>query len=219
MHYHGGADWDPDFATAREYFVRAASKGGSVAQGYLGQMYLNAEGVEQDNESAYKHFKVSAEGGSAMGLNGMGLCFWKGIIVMQDYDEALNFFSKAAAKDHVEAMYNAAMMLQERDEVFYADSIVENLMTAVRNGHLASHFELAKAYGKQPGFCSLAMYLLKSFVEKADSFLLLDQAHEHFKQGRSNQAISRYLYMAAQGFEVAQSNLAHILKLRMLHNL
>lgn len=175
-------------------------------------MYLRGEGVPQSDHLAYRHFKASAEGGSAMGLNGMGLCYWRGLEVVQDYEEAWAFLDKAVAKDHVEAMFNAAMMLKEWDEVTYADAIVSYLLRAVKNGHLASHYELAKSYGRQAGFCSLAIYLLKSFVEKGDESYVLDRAFAHYKAGRINQAISRYLFMAAQGFEVAQSNLAHLLK-------
>lgn len=212
VYYHGGADWDPDFTTAFKYFKSAADQGGAVALGYIGQMYLKGEGVESpSNNLAYRYFKASAEGNSAMGLNGMAMCYWKGIEVMQDYEEAWEFFDKAIAKDHVESMYNAAMMLKEWDAVLYADTIVSYLMRAVKNGHIASHYELAKSYGRQPGFCSLALYLLKTYVEKGDESYLLDQAASLYKTGHINQAISRYLFVASQGFEVAQSNLAFLI--------
>jgi SEL1 protein len=212
--YHGGADWDPDYKTAMTYFKSAAKQGGSVAQGYLGQMYLKGEGVKEDTHLAYKYFKASAEGGSAMGLNGMGLCYWRGIEVVQDYDEAWAFFDKAIAKEHPDALYNVAMMLKEWNQPLLADSITSYLIKAVKNGHLQAHYELAKTYHRQPGFCALSVYLLKTFVEKGDQTYILDEAHAIYKRGKTNQAVSRYLFMAGQGFEVAQSNLAKLLQPR-----
>ena len=179
--------------------------------GYLGQMYLRGEFVQVDHRTAYKYFKASAERGSAMGLNGMGLCYWRGIEVVQDYDEAWSFFDKAIAKEHTEAHYNAAMMLKEWNAVLYADTISTYLMRAVKAGHLISHYELARTYEHEQGFCSLAVYLLKTFNEKGDMASLLDDAHKHFVKKNYNQAISRYLFMGGQGYEVAQSNLAYLI--------
>lgn len=175
-------------------------------------MYLRGEGLPQSNTLAYKYFKASAEGGSAMGLNGMGMCYWKGIEVGKDYEEAWDFFDKAVSKEHPDALYNVAMMLKEWNQPLLADSITSYLMKAVKNGHLLAHYELAKTYQRQPGFCSLSTYLLKTFVEKGDEpFVVLEQAHAFYKKGLNNQAVSRYLFMAGQGFEVAQSNLAKLL--------
>ena len=54
--------------------------------------------------------------------------------------------------------------------------------------------------------------ILKQVLEKGPALKMFKEAHRLFTQGHEDQALSRYIYLAAQGFEVANFNAAFILE-------
>ena len=53
---------------------------------------------------------------------------------------------------------------------------------------------------------------MKQVLEKGPALKMFKEAHRLFTQGHEDQALSRYIYLAAQGFEVANFNAAFILE-------
>lgn len=51
------------------------------AAGYLGKMYWRGEGVEQDEEMAYKWFELGSKLNDPIALNGLGMMYLNGIVV------------------------------------------------------------------------------------------------------------------------------------------
>lgn len=198
-----------DIPLARKYFEQAASLGNTSAVGYLGQMDFYGEAIEKPNyRKAYHNFRKASKEKSAIGLNGMGLLYWKGIEVMQDLDEAAKYFKQAADLEHPEASYNLGKVYSEIDPHLHENVIFSSFLTALRGGFVLAGFELAKINAQKPATCGLAQYLLQTMLEKHPILEEIDEANELFYSGKIPWALSKYLYLAEQGYEAAQFNVA-----------
>ena len=78
-------------------FSKSAEQGNSAAQNYLGNCYLQGNGVKKDMKEAVKWFSKSAEQGDSAAQNCLGNCYLQGIGVKKDIKEAVKWFSKSAA--------------------------------------------------------------------------------------------------------------------------
>lgn len=213
VYYLGIGGMERDFSLAREYFERAADLGNSTAEGYLGQMDFYGEGIPAPNfREAYNHFRKSARAKGPVGQNGMGLLYWKGIEVVQDTTEAIKYFKLAAEQDHSEASYNLGRVLYQVDRISNEDKIFGAYLSALRGGFLLAGYELAKMNMEKDLTCSLARFLLQNMLEKHEVLLIMEEAHDFFFSGKHAQALSRYLYCATMGLEVAQYNAAFCLE-------
>ena len=56
-----------DYAVAAQWFRKAADQGNARAQGNLGVMYADGQGVPKDYVQAYMWFNLGAAGGSELG--------------------------------------------------------------------------------------------------------------------------------------------------------
>lgn len=63
--YHKGEGVEGDYATAAEWFRRAAKQGYVMAQFNLGLMYYNGDGVIQDYVQAHMWGNIARSNGSA----------------------------------------------------------------------------------------------------------------------------------------------------------
>jgi TPR repeat protein len=59
-----------DYATARQWFEKAAAKGDEEAQTYLGWLYEYGKGVPQDFVQAHKWYNLAAAKGEMAGAVG-----------------------------------------------------------------------------------------------------------------------------------------------------
>ena len=84
---------------------KSAEDGNSNSQCFLGKMYLNGRGVEQDYQEALKWFKKSAEQGNREGQSALGSLFLGGIGTEVNYQEAFKWFSKSAEQNYPYAQY------------------------------------------------------------------------------------------------------------------
>ncbi|MDE6790994.1 MAG: hypothetical protein K2J61_04655 [Clostridia bacterium] len=85
-----------DFEKAMYWYKRAFGHGGDLAACYVGEMYLNGEGVPKDEYQAFEWFKKSFEAGSIVGTYHYGKCYMEGIGVEQDKKEGIRLYTKAA---------------------------------------------------------------------------------------------------------------------------
>lgn len=201
-----------DLHLARKYFEQASETGNIGALAFLGQMDYYGEAREgPDYRSAYHRFRRASKESHPVGLNGMGLLYWRGTEVVADKEEAIKYFTKAADLGHAEAAYNLAKLYQEIDPFQYRDIIFTRYLDAMREGSVLAGYELATLNMEDESNCLVSIRLLCSVLDKHPSVALIEDGVDHYHAGRHSQAIARFLYMAEQGYEVAQHNLAFVL--------
>jgi TPR repeat protein len=84
----------------------AAKQGDAKAQGNLGFMYDNGEGVPQDYAEAVKWYRMAAEQGDASAQYNLALMYASGEGLPQDYATAHMWFNISSAKGHENAGSN-----------------------------------------------------------------------------------------------------------------
>ena len=218
VYYLGIGGIERDLSLARDYFERAMALDSTTAEAYLGQMDFYGEAIDKPNyRSAFHHFRKTAKEKNAVGLNGMGMLYWKGIEVVADSNEAIKYFKQAAEKDNAEASYNLGKVLLELNPTIYEDKIFSAFLAALRGGFVLAGYELAKLNVSKDIACGLAKFLMQSMLEKHPSLMQLEEGIELFQAGNYGAALSRFLYFAAQGYETAQYNAAFCLEAMSRH--
>ncbi len=99
-----------DYETALRLWRPFADQGDAAAQYGLGLMYLNGEGVPQDDAEAVKWYRLAAEQGNADAQYRLGLMYDNGEGVPQDYAEAVKWYRLAADQGHASAQFNLGLM-------------------------------------------------------------------------------------------------------------
>jgi len=100
-----------NFQKALELFkLVAAEEGDPSAQGILGVMYANGQGMPQDYREAAKWYRKSAVQGYDIAQHNLGYMYDKGLGVPQDYTEAIKWYRKAAEQGHGSSQYNLGLM-------------------------------------------------------------------------------------------------------------
>lgn len=86
-----------DYATARQWYEKAAVQGNASAQFNLGMMYDNGEGVPQNYVTARRWYEQAAGQGHAKAQVNLGILYENGTGVPQDNVRAYMWHSLAAA--------------------------------------------------------------------------------------------------------------------------
>lgn len=226
LNYQGGRGFEQNMQKAYQYFSLAASADNANAQAYLGKIY--AEGsdvVKQNNETALKYFEKAAEQGNPVGQAGLGTMYLNGKGVEIDYAKALKNFQLSADQGWVEGQLQLGNMHYlglgvKRD---YKQA-VRYFNLASQNGHLLAVYNLAQMHATGVGVprsCHMAVELYKNVCERGRWSTLFDGAYRQYQEGKVDSALLIYLTLAELGYEVAQSNVAHILDQKeslLLHN-
>jgi TPR repeat protein len=79
----------------------------------IGAMYEKGDGVVRNDIKATDWFRDAAEAGDAVGQFCYGMHLKRGIGCTQDYTAALGQLIRAAESDHVNALYNLAVMYEQ----------------------------------------------------------------------------------------------------------
>ena len=95
-----------DFAQALSWLRQAADQGNARAQGMLGGMYQNGEGVKQNYAQALLWNRKAADQGLAVAQANLGIMYANGIGVTQDLGKAIEWSEKAAAQGVTQAQQN-----------------------------------------------------------------------------------------------------------------
>ncbi|CAG0914028.1 unnamed protein product [Notodromas monacha] len=215
LYYQGGRGVEPDPYKAIEYFLAAADAGNANALAFLGKMYLEGnEAVQQNNETAMKYFTKAAQMGNPVGQGGLGLMYLYGKGVDKDYSRALRYFIQAAEQGWVDGQLQLGKMyyhgLGVRRDYKMA---IKYFNLASQSGHLLAIYYLAQMHATGIGMmrsCHAAMELLKNVAERgkwAEKFM---EAHHDYRNGRTEDALIKYMFLADLGYEVAQSNAGFI---------
>mgnify|MGYP003955055289 CR=1 FL=1 len=78
-----------------------AEQGDAEAQHTLGRMYVNGEGVTQDDKEAVRWWRLAAEQGNANSQTSLGVSYKNGEGVTQDDKEAVRWWRLAAEQGHL----------------------------------------------------------------------------------------------------------------------
>jgi hypothetical protein len=90
---------------AAKLFKRAVEAGNVDAMVNLGHMYIEAEGVKQDNEKAMQLFRIASDRGDAVAQNNIGA-----LLLHEDEKAAFPFYLLAAKQGMTVAEFNVGAM-------------------------------------------------------------------------------------------------------------
>ncbi len=99
-----------DYRTAFAGFKKLAEQGHAGAQGNLGFMYANGQGVPKEERQAMAWFHKAAEQGDAGAQYNLGVMYRDGLGVPKDEQQAVALFRKAAKQGDASAQFNLAVM-------------------------------------------------------------------------------------------------------------
>lgn len=85
LQYYNGQGVPQDYATARQWWEKAAAQGDVSAQYNLGVLYAEGQGVPQDYVQARQWYEKAAAQGNASAQNNLGTLYINGQGVPQDY--------------------------------------------------------------------------------------------------------------------------------------
>jgi TPR repeat protein len=98
------------YTEALRLYQKAAEQGDAQAQFYLGVMYLNGQGVSQNDAKAVEWWQKATDQGNAYSQNNLGAMYSRGRGVPQNYANAVVWYQKAADQGVIEAQNNLAKM-------------------------------------------------------------------------------------------------------------
>ncbi|KAI9047494.1 hypothetical protein LZ554_008211 [Drepanopeziza brunnea f. sp. 'monogermtubi'] len=233
IHYDGQKGLARNMKSAKWYFMKVAKlywtregriiesekpgleKIATKAAGFLGRMFLRAEGVEQSFERAQIWFQRGIKSGDAGSQYGMGLMYLEGLGVPRNVVKATEYLKAAADQDYSPAQVALGALYLDQgttSDVLVASKYFE---MAARYGHIEAFYFLAELIEQGIGrerSCGLAAAYYKSVAEKAEPLLSsFAEANGAFEDGDHELALIDYMFAAEQGYEKGQANVAYLL--------
>lgn len=175
------ASYDP--ARGAALFERAAARGQSEAQYYLGLMLREGTGVAADPEAAFTWFLAAAEQQYVAAQFELSRAYSRGQGTAQDGTAALKWLTEAATGGHVEAMFFLAHALDTgQGAPLNRGEAVSWLRRAAEADHVASQRTLGRKYLLAEGVAANpeeALRWLGAAAAREDSFAmtLMGQAY------------------------------------------
>lgn len=230
LHYEGSRELRQDFHSAKEYFLDVArrywTKDGSIksdtyagvdklaskAAGYLGQMFLRGEGMEQNFAKARVWFKRGISNGDVMCQYSMGLMYLYGLDMPKNPIKAAEFFGAAADQDYGPAQVRLGALLMDQGDLTSATRYFE--LAARLNNIEALYYmgEISNIGAGRDRSCNTASLYYKMVAEKAEPVhTSFREANEAYEDGDVETALVSYMMAAEQGYEIGQANVAYIL--------
>ncbi|WAR18848.1 SE1L1-like protein [Mya arenaria] len=198
-----------------QYYEFLADKGDLQAQVILGQLYYQGgRGVPVNHEH---YFLMAAESGNSNAMAFLGKMHSEGSpVVAQDSLVALEYFKKAANKGNPIGQCGQGIMYLYGGKGVRRDykTAVKYFNLASQGGHVLAFYHLAQMHATGTGVirnCHTAVELYKNVAERGQWSSMLMEAHDLYKQGRVDEALLKYTFLAELGYEVAQTNVAFIL--------
>ena len=231
-YYDGSRALRQDYRTAKDFFLDIAKRYWSIkdgkvkpdtepgldklaskAAGYIGRMYLRAEGVDQNLKYAKVWFRRGIENGDALSQYSLGLMHLYGIGVTEDPVKASEFFGAASDQDFSSAQVRLGALLMDQGDLQAATRYFE---LAQQKGHIEAVYYLAELNNQGVGrvrSCPQAALGYKIVAEKAEALhASFAEANDAYRAGDSDTALLHYMLAAEQGYEVAQANVAYLLE-------
>ena len=88
-----------DYKKALDYFTKAVELGNPEAFGFIGEMYSNGRGVEEDEAKAFGYFLKGAELGDPYSMFHVAVCYHEGRGVDKNLEKSIEYFKMACGKD------------------------------------------------------------------------------------------------------------------------
>ena len=142
--YRDGKDGEKNYSKAVEWWKLAANKGNVEAQTSLGAMFENGQGIPQDYAEAIRLYELAAEAGNVRAqkylnllLNkkvdaqinlGLGIRFETGQGVVQDYNEAMRWYSLAADLGSEEGKEKLGLLVSKMQNLKEIPAVAKHLI-------------------------------------------------------------------------------------------
>jgi TPR repeat protein len=212
-----------NYARALELLVPLAEAGDDKAQGLVGSIYAEGQGVARDYSQAMEWFLKSAARGNTAAQVGLGVMYERGQGVPQDFNKAIEWYRTAADRGDPTAEADVGIMYAKGRGVAQDDEqAVQWFQRAAAQGLPRAYSLLGDMYSNGRGVPKDEQKAADSFrkavglygkaAEEGDSQAqtALGSAYEH---GRGiprddKQAFEWYLKAAKQGDPIAQYNLS-----------
>ena len=186
-----------DYATAYAKIFPLAELQNADALYFLGLMYYNGHGVEQDYEQAAHTLRQSAKGGNTDAQNLLGVMYDHGKGVPQNVEEAEQWFRRAAAAGHAEAQQNLERLLASIEAAAEAATPADDLQKGLA-AYEAGDYETALA---------ILTPLAKGGNADAQNNLGWMYDYGEGIEQNAEEAVKWYRRAAKQGHAIAQNNL------------
>ncbi|CAM4420765.1 MAG: hypothetical protein LEGION0398_MBIBDBAK_01277 [Legionellaceae bacterium] len=209
------------YSEARSLMRKLAKKGSSVAQYYMGVIFLSGDGVLPSDKRAFEWFKKSAEKENPHGQDLLGFMYAKGRGVKKDDERAVFWYQKAADQGGAQSQFSLGVMYAngrgvEKDE----NQAVSWLKKAAYQGHSGAQYRLGNIYYRGIGVVKNEKTAFEWFEKSAnageiDAEYSLGYMYETGKgiDKNSQKAISWYQKAADKGHSKAQNNLGYMYQL------
>ena len=125
--FHNG-----DYATALKELLPLARQGNSLAQSYVGFLYENGKGVQQDYAEAIRWYRLAAGHGVIAAQHNLASMYDTGKGVPQDYTKAIRWYRLAAEQGYADAQ------LKLGNRYFGGQGVPEDYRVAARWVRLAA---------------------------------------------------------------------------------
>ena len=146
------ADWDvsrdgaPPTAILKAW-RKAAAGGHALAQGILGNCYLNGKGVTKDAMFAVNLFAQAAAQGNVHAQFNLGVCYERGDGIVKNSKLAVEWYAKAAAQDYHEAQNNLGVCYMSGKGVAEDYTVAAGWFAkGAAQGHAQSQHNLGMCY-------------------------------------------------------------------------
>jgi uncharacterized protein len=141
-----------DYALAVQLWTPLAERGDPAAQFNIGLMFDAGRGVQEDDRTAVKWYRLAAEQGFAKAQFSLGTMYDRGEGVLQDAREAVKWFRQAADQRNAKARYKLAY-LYEKGRGVEKDSkeAVRLYMQAAEQGLAEAQIKLGILYALGDG--------------------------------------------------------------------
>ena len=232
-YYEGRRGLEPDHDLARKYFLLVASKywkrDGTIvdnykpgiekiagrAAGYIGRMYMRAEGFPQNFDRGKVWLERGISQGDAQSQYGLGLMLLKGYGGHTNIPKAAELFRVSSDQDFAPAHVQMGQLYLDQggeEDVRVANNHFE---LAARYGNIEAMYYLAEMIVNGVGrerMCGTALNYYKSVSERAEPLVSSwADANDAYDAGDYETAFLEYLMAAEQGYEKAQTNVAWML--------
>ena len=136
-----------DFAGALRIWLPLAEAGNRDAQAWIGSLYANGDGVDLDDELAFRWYLASANGGNGQAQSNVGTMYALGKGVGQSHQEAVRWFQRAADQGDLHGQFNLAVLYSNGQGLSKdLEKAAELYRKAAESGHYPSQARLGHMY-------------------------------------------------------------------------
>ena len=195
-----------DYGPAREWFLKAAAQGATLAEYNLGLFYDYGLGVEENKSTAAEFFLKAAKKGHDRAQCEFGYILYS---ERNDYEGAMKWYQKAAAQGYAQAEYNIGILY------FYGVGVERDEAKAREWFERAAARGLELAQERLPGWdTSTTPYPETSSMDVVSSFYIRTEKRLVVKAAAGDAQAIRFL---KQFREVKRNSLLYVLELSGLN--